>query len=143
MIEWFHSVPLAWLPNAYAIELVQIVLSCIGVPLSLIGTWDAWIDRRIVHDSGYNGTRLFAARRNLREEVQRMMMHLALLYNGTVLIRFSPPDPGLVLSEDRLFQMIVTRLTTTFVIAVLSYKSYRDLRDRYDMRRLMKAAEQP
>jgi len=132
-MDWLHATPLAMLPMAYAVELFQFACSCIGTPLSLRGTWEAWIDRRFIKEGGINGLTLYAAKRNFREEVQRLVAHLAFLFNGWVLITTAPPAPGLVL-DDRMFQLVVTRLTCTFVILVLTAKSYSDLKDRRHLR---------
>lgn len=139
MIEWFHAAAFPFLPYAYPIELLQILMSCVGLPMSIVGVREAWLDLDVVRRNGVNGTRLYTAKRNIFEEWARLAMHLALFINGCILITYPPPEPGLVLTVDRLFQLLVTRLTTTFVIAVLTYKSYRDLSDRRQIRTMMRA----
>jgi len=135
-MEWLHAVPFAALPVAYAVELIQFACSCIGTPLSLRGTWESWVDRKLIIEGGPNGPILYAARRNFREEVLRLLMHLAFLYNGWILITYAPPAPDLMVTDDRIFQLIVTRLTCAFVIIVLSLKSWSDLKDRRYLRHL-------
>lgn len=125
-----------WLPNAYPIELAQMLVAVVGVYYSTRGIIEAWRDLQFLEVSGLNGARSFVASRNIFEETVRLIIHLLLLFNGIIVVLY-PPGPGLVLPADRYFQMMVTRWVTTLTGLLLTAKSYRDVRDRARVRDIL------
>jgi hypothetical protein len=136
MTEWLETV----LPRAYPIEIAQLMAALIGVPSSIFGTFDALQDYRVVRRLVREGLlhnaddRLFVARRNLKEEFIRLVIHVMFLVNGVVSITHAPPSPGVDVSDERYFQLYFTRTSMAIASILLMVKSLADNRDRRHLR---------
>lgn len=79
------------LPNAYIIELVQVVAAVIGLLFSVWSLWDANKDRDALRAAGINGARSTLVRSNVRSELKNVLVFTFYLVAGVAGVLLPPP----------------------------------------------------
>ena len=131
------------LPQAYPIELVQFVFAHIGLAANLATIVFAFGDLKWVRDNKHKWTRdeaeyrEFASQRNMREELARLGLNIIFASIGWVSIMNPPPAGHFFAYDDLTFQLEYTRTTLTLGSLFLTFKSVKDLTDRYALRAMM------
>jgi hypothetical protein len=136
--------PLWFLPHAFLIELVQFVFAHVGLVANIITVFYAFGDITWVwgqkmswsaEDAEY---RQFASRRNLREEWNRLAMNIIFASIGWVSIINVPPGQSAGIAEDLSFQLAYVRVALTGASIFLTFKSVKDLTDRFALKEKMR-----
>lgn len=130
-----------FLPQAYPIEVLQLVASVFGSVFNVWGVFDARRDLKFWKFTGTSLRELTVAKRNLFEELMRLIVLMLFVFNGIVSITHAPPNPGLGKDDDRYYQLFISRTVMTVASMLLAAKSMRDIRDRKRIRALAIAGD--
>jgi hypothetical protein len=125
-----------FLPKAYPIEIVHCFFALIGFIANVLTLTLAAGDLQFIRLHSINGFKLFMARKNIVEEGSRCVINTLFLAIGIVSILNEPPTHfGSAVPEA--FQLVFTRVVLTGASLTLTFKSVKDLVDRYRLQNMM------
>lgn len=135
--------PLWFLPQAYPIELGQLIAAVVGLVANFATIYYARGDVAFVAEHENRLTpiegnyRIFIANRNFIEEVARLIVNIIFVSVGIVSI-LNPPPSSHAVAQDLSFQLAYTRIALTLASVALTFKSVKDLTDRRHLQHMMR-----